>query len=178
MMRAVYAGSFDPIHAGHIDIIRRAVRSFGGITLLLADNPSKTYLLSKTDRINWVREVLNYAGVNGVVIGTLPADEFLADYCAKNGITHIVKGLRNGTDLESEMTQEWYTKKMNENVETIYFSTNEKFKYLSSSSIKALTKMNRQDFINYMKKIAFIDGMSAERMEDYLWKIHDVYGEF
>ena len=178
MMRAVYAGSFDPIHAGHIDIVRRAVRSFGGITLLLADNPSKTYLLSITERMNWVRDVLNYAGVNGVAIDSLSCNEFLAHYCAKNGVTHIVKGLRNGIDLESEMTQEWYTKKMNENVETIYFSTNEKYKYLSSSSIKSLTKMNKQDFINYMKKIAFIDGMSEERMDDYLWKVHDVYGEF
>ena len=177
-MRAVYAGSFDPIHAGHIDIVRRAVRSFGSITLLLADNPSKTYLLSNTERMNWVRDVLNYAGVNGVVVDSLSYNEFLANYCSKNGVTHIIKGLRNGIDLESEMTQEWYTKKMNENVETIYFSTNEKYKYLSSSSIKSLTKMNRQDFINYMKKIAFIDGMSEERMEDYLWKVHDVYGEF
>jgi phosphopantetheine adenylyltransferase len=74
------------------------------------------------------------------------------------------------------MTQEWYTKKMNENVETIYFSTNEKYKYLSSSSIKALTKMKKQEFINYMKKIAYIDGMIEERMDDYLWNIHDVYG--
>lgn len=113
--------------------------------------------------------------MNGVTIDILPANEFLADYSSKNGITHIVKGLRNGTDLESEMTQEWYTKKMNENVETIYFSTNEKYKYLSSSSIKALTKMKKQEFINYMKKIAYIDGMSEERMDDYLWNIHDVY---
>jgi len=175
-MKAVYAGSFDPIHAGHIDIIRRAVRSFGGITLLFADNPSKTYLRGRNERVKWVREIIDQAGVNGVTIDILPANEFLADYCSKNGITHIVKGLRNGTDLESEMTQEWYTKKMNENVETIYFSTNEKYKYLSSSSIKALTKMKKQEFINYMKKIAYIDGMSEERMDDYLWNIHDVYG--
>lgn len=175
-MKAVYAGSFDPIHAGHIDIIRRAVRSFGGITLLFADNPNKTYLWEKTERIKWVREILDKTGLNSVTIDILPANEFLADYCSKNGITHIVKGLRNGIDLENEMTQEWYTKKMNANIETIYFTTNEKYKYLSSSSIKSLTKMNKHDFINYMKKIAFIDGMSEERMDDYLLAIHYVYG--
>ena len=174
MTKAVYAGSFDPIHSGHIDVLRRAVKTFGGVTLLIADNPSKTYKLLPEQRIKWIREILDDAGVNGVTIDYLK-DQFLADYCREHEITHIVKGLRNGTDLENEMAQEWYTKKMNESVETIYFTCEEKKRYLSSSSIKSMTILKRTEFIAYLKKINMIDGMSDEKFEDYLWKIYTTY---
>lgn len=176
MMKALYAGSFDPIHAGHIDIIKRAVRSFGSIVLLVADNPSKTYKLSPNERIKWIGEILDAACITGVTIEYL-GNKFLGEYCAEMGITHIVKGLRNGTDLESEMTQEWYTKKLNENVETIYFSTSEDKRWLSSSAIKTFTEMNHQDFIKYLKKINKIENMDEEKFETYIDKIYTIYGK-
>jgi pantetheine-phosphate adenylyltransferase len=92
----------------------------------------------------------------------------LADYCAENGVTHIVKGLRNGTDLDSEMAQEWYTKGLNSDVETVYFTTNNTLRYLSSSSIKNLSSMDVNSFVTYMKKVNSIEGASPETMESYL----------
>lgn len=174
-MKAVYAGSFDPIHAGHIDIARRASKVFGGVTLLIADNPSKTYKRSSTDRMYDAMEILNKAGVNAEV-KILPSGKMLGEWCKENNVEIIVKGLRNSADLESEFTQEFYTKTINENVETVYLSTNENLKYLSSSSIKAFTNMPLEQFMNYMKKINRIPGLSDEDMTNYLTKIHKIWG--
>lgn len=176
-MKAIYAGSFDPIHSGHINIIRRAVNLFGSITLLLADNPSKHYKLSSQDRLKYVTNILKDVGMNGVTVEILPSNKFLADYCAENNVTHIVKGLRNGIDLENEMSQEWYNKKLNENIETVYFTTEEGKRFLSSTSIRYFAKMPRDKFIDYMKKTNLIEEMDEEKFIDYLWFIHNTYKE-
>lgn len=83
-------------------------------------------------------------------------------------MTHIVKGLRNGTDLDSEMAQEWYTKGLNPDVETVYFTTDNTHRYLSSSSIKNLSSMDANGFIAYMKKVNRIEGATDEVLESYL----------
>lgn len=165
-MKAIYAGSFNPLHAGHVDILKRAIKLFGDVTLVLAVNPGKTYI--SAERCKEIYEWLfKEIGLN-VKIEILPAYKLLADYCAENGVTHIVKGLRNGTDLDSEMAQEWYTKGLNSDIETVYFTTNNTLRYLSSSSIKNLSSMDVNSFVTYMKKVNSIEGASPETMESYL----------
>lgn len=165
-MKAIYAGSFNPLHAGHIDILKRAIKLFGDVTLVLAVNPGKTYISAERRKeiYEWLFKEI---GLN-VKIEILPVYKLLADYCVENGVTHIVKGLRNGTDLDSEMAQEWYTKGLNSDVETVYFTTNNTLRYLSSSSIKNLSSMDVNSFVTYMKKVNSIEGASPETMESYL----------
>lgn len=165
-MKAIYAGSFNPLHAGHVDILKRAIKLFGDVTLVLAVNPGKTYI--SAERRKEIYEWLFKEIRMNVKIEILPAYKLLADYCAENGVTHIVKGLRNGTDLDSEMTQEWYTKGLNSEVETVYFTTDNTHRYLSSSSIKNLSSMDVKSFVTYMKKVNTIEGASPETMESYL----------
>ena len=170
-MKAIYAGSFNPLHAGHIDILKRAIKLFGDVTLVLAVNPGKTYI-SAEKRKEIYEWLFKEIGMN-VKIEILSAYKFLADYCAENGVTHIVKGLRNGTDLDSEMTQEWYTKGLNYDVETIYFTTDNTLRFLSSSSIKGLAKMNKQNFISYMMKVNKIESAQSTVIEsyfDWVWR--------
>lgn len=166
-MKAIYPGSFDPLHAGHIDILKRAIKLFGDVTLLIAVNPNKNYSRTAEARKKVYEWLLNEIGIT-VKIEILDENKFIADYCSENGITHIVKGLRNGTDLDSEMAQEWYTKGINPNVETVYFTTDNSQRFLSSSSIKALTKMDKQSFIDYMVKVHKIDGLKEESLREYL----------
>ena len=165
-MKAIYVGSFNPLHAGHVDILKRAIKLFGDVTLVLAVNPGKTYISAERRKeiYEWLFKEI---GMN-VKIEILPAYKLLADYCAENGVTHIVKGLRNGTDLDSEMAQEWYTKGLNSDIETVYFTTNNTLRYLSSSSIKNLSSMDVNSFVTYMKKVNSIEGASPETMESYL----------
>ncbi len=165
-MKAIYAGSFNPLHAGHIDILKRAIKLFGDVTLVLAVNPGKIYISAerRKETYEWLFKEI---GLN-VKIEILSAYKLLADYCAETGVTHIVKGLRNGTDLDSEMTQEWYTKGLNPNVETVYFTTDNTHRFLSSSSIKAFAKMDKEGFINYMMKVNRIEGANDTVVKTYL----------
>lgn len=165
-MKAIYAGSFNPLHAGHIDILKRAIKLFGDVTLVLAVNPGKTYISAerRKETYEWL---FSEIGLN-VKIEILSAYKFLADYCAENGVTHIVKSLRNGTDLDSEMAQEWYTKGLNPNVETVYFTTDNTLRFLSSSSIKGFAKMDKAGFINYMMKVNKIEGAKDTVVKTYL----------
>ncbi len=166
-MKAIYAGSFNPLHAGHIDILKRAIKLFGDVTLVIAVNPEKNYSITPENRKKTYEWLFNEIGLN-VKIEILPADKFLADYCVENEVTHIVKGLRNGTDLDSEMAQEWYTKGLNPNVETVYFTTDNTHRFLSSSSIKSFAKMDKAGFINYMNKVNKIEGAKVSVVETYL----------
>jgi pantetheine-phosphate adenylyltransferase len=165
-MKAVYPGSFYPLHAGHIDILRRATKMFDSVTLLLAINPNKKYNV----QTKYLKEIYEWLfdeiGLN-VEVDILPDGSFVADYCKENEISHIVKGLRNGEDLDSEMTQEWFTKGLNENVETVYLTTNDKLRNISSSSIRALLSMGRNRFIEYMTKINNAEGLSDRIMKRY-----------
>ena len=65
------------------------------------------------------------------------------------------------------MTQEWFTKGLNDNVETVYLTTNDKLRNISSSSIRALLSMGRNKFIDYMTKINYIEGLSDEIKKRY-----------
>lgn len=174
-MKAVYPGSFYPLHAGHIDILRRATKMFDSVTLLLAINPNKKY---HSSRIKQLKEnyiwLFKEIGLN-VEVDILPEGSFVADYCKENGISHIVKGLRNGEDLDSEMTQEWFTKGLNENVETVYLTTNDKLRNISSSSIRALLSMGRNRFIEYMTKINNAEGLSDRIKERYFDLIYNMF---
>ena len=170
-MKAIYAGSFNPLHTGHIDILKRAIKLFGDVTLLIAVNPDKTYTITPENRKKTYDWLFSEIGLN-VKIEILPAEKFLADYCSENGVTHIVKGLRNGTDLDSEMAQEWYTKGLNPDVETIYFTTDNTRRFLSSSSIKGFAKMDKENFIKYMMKVNEVEEHQTvmETYFDWVWR--------
>lgn len=170
-MKAIYAGSFNPLHSGHIDILKRAIKLFGDVTLLIAVNPDKTYTITPENRKKTYDWLFSEIGLN-VKIEILPSEKFLADYCSENGVTHIVKGLRNGTDLDSEMAQEWYTKGLNPDVETIYFTTDNTRRFLSSSSIKGFGKMDKENFIKYMMKVNEVEDNQTvmEAYFDWVWR--------
>ena len=165
-MKAVYPGSFYPLHAGHINILRRATKMFDSVTLLLAFNPNKKYLVPVDYLKIMYENLFKDIGLKAEV-DILNEGSFVADYCKENDISCIVKGLRNGVDLDSEMTQEWFTKGLNDNVETVYLSTNDKLRNISSSSIRALTKLGKDKFIAYMTKINCEEILSDETKNKY-----------
>lgn len=101
MTLAVYPGSFDPITLGHIDVVARATALFDRVVLGVAHNAAKTgsHLLDIDTRLALARE--SCAHLPGVEVDTIPG--LLADYCVQRGATAIVKGVRNGTDLDTEV---------------------------------------------------------------------------
>ncbi|MEV4482822.1 pantetheine-phosphate adenylyltransferase [Micromonospora coxensis] len=97
--RAVYPGTFDPLTPGHLDIIARARRLFGHVTVLVAINRAKTPATAPIARATAIREALPSAWDN---VGVTPWEGLTAAYCAENDVRVIVRGVRNVADIQHE----------------------------------------------------------------------------
>jgi pantetheine-phosphate adenylyltransferase len=132
MRRAVCPGSFDPIHLGHIEIITRTARLFDEVIVAVATNYSKKYLFTLDQRLEMTREV--FTGLDGVIV--LPMGPgLLAEFCHEQGASAIVKGLRNGSDLDYE-TPMAVTNRMLRGVETVFLPAEPRHAHLSSTIVK------------------------------------------
>jgi pantetheine-phosphate adenylyltransferase len=129
---AVYPGSFDPITNGHLDIIRRGLRFFDRLIILVAYNPNKTGLFSVEERMDMIR----------AVIGAEPKvtiDNFsglLVDYVKDKGAQVILRGLRALSDFEYEFQMALLNRRLNRDIETVFLMTGYKWFYTSSNLIK------------------------------------------
>lgn len=137
MKNAIYPGSFDPITNGHLDIIKRTARIFDKVIVSVVNNPSKNPMFTLEERV----ELIRYATKD---IKNIQIDCFsglLIDYVKERNINVIVKGLRAVSDFEYEFQMALMNKKLNENIETLFMTTNSKYSYLSSSLVKEVFKL-------------------------------------
>ena len=135
-IRAVCPGSFDPVHHGHLDIIRRASRSFDHVTIACMRNISKGGgLFALDERLEMLEEVT----------GDLPNVELavfkglLVEFAHEHHISVIVKGLRAVSNFENELQMAQMNRSIG-NVETMFISTNPEHSFLSSSLVKEVAR--------------------------------------
>ncbi len=132
MTAAVYPGSFDPIHRGHLDVIERAREIFDRVVVGVLENPAKAYLFSAEERVELVRRSLppgsdvRVRRFSGLAVG-LAADE---------GATVIVRGLRQISDLDQEFQMALMNRRLAPRVHTVFLTTAFANVYLSSSLLK------------------------------------------
>jgi pantetheine-phosphate adenylyltransferase len=131
--RVVCPGTFDPITLGHIDIIKRASSLFDEVTIAVMVNQTKKTLFTVEERIEMTREVTSqYPNVKVDSWSGL-----LVDYCKKNDISIIVKGLRAVTDFDYELQMSQVNLQL-QGVETLFLSTAPAHSFLSSSLVKEI----------------------------------------
>ena len=147
MTKAIYMGSFDPITNGHLDIILRASKIFDELVVLISNNINKNYLLSLDARKNIVDATTKK--LDNVHVETF--NGMVVDYAKKNNINILVRSMRNTQDFESELTLAFFNKELSNNIETILLIPNEKYRFVSSSSIKELLHY-KQDVSKYVPK--------------------------
>lgn len=132
MVIAVCSGSFDPVTYGHLDIIARSARIFDKVIVAVLINSKKKSLFSVEERVELLRQAT--AGMENVEIDSF--EGLLIEYMQKRGARVIVRGLRAVSDFEYEMQVASINKKLDEEVETFFMMTNNKYSYLSSSIVK------------------------------------------
>jgi len=156
---AVYAGSFDPVTYGHIDIINRAARIFDQIIVAVAHNIEKEPLFDVKERVSMMKRVTHN-------IPNIKVDDFTGlavDYVSKSGANVLIRGLRMVSDFEYEFQMALTNRKLNEKIETIFLMPNEAYSYLSSTLIKEAASLGA-DVSN------FVPGFIAAKLKAKLKK--------
>lgn len=139
MQHVICPGSFDPIHNGHVDIITRAVRIFGKVTVAVAHNSAKNYRFTLEERLEMVCETFSY--VDGITVEAMPTDMLLADYVRSKGSVLLVKGVRNTNDWEYEAPMATMNRHIAK-VETCFFASDPKHGHLSSTIVREVASYN------------------------------------
>jgi len=132
MKNAIYPGSFDPVTLGHIDVIERASKLFDHLIIGVLNNSSKTPLFSVEERVNMLREVTKE--FPNVEVQSF--DGLTVEFAKKCGARAVVRGLRAITDFEYELQIAQLNHVISPDIDTVFLTTNLKYAYLSSSSVK------------------------------------------
>lgn len=131
----IFAGSFDPLTNGHLNLINRSSKIFDQVIVLIAVNTSKVALFTADERLELIQSVTQ--DIENVKVETLK-DDLVANYFEKVNGTAMIRGLRNTQDYDYENNIDIINKKQNENLETVLLYADNQYRYLSSSLIKEI----------------------------------------
>lgn len=132
MRTAVYPGSFDPIHFGHMDIAQRAVTLFDRLVVGIHARPDKRLLFTVGERVALARAVLEPFGN----VDVLPYDGMTVEFARSLGAQTLVRGLRVISDFEREYQMALMNQQLQPHVETICLMTRYEYAFVSASLIK------------------------------------------
>jgi pantetheine-phosphate adenylyltransferase len=137
---AVYAGSFDPVTLGHLDVARRAAHLFDRVIVGVAQRPDKHPLFTLRERVELIRESVK--DLPGVEVEGFHG--LLVDFVRRKGACAVVRGLRAVMDFDYEFQMALTNRKLAAQVETVFFVPSEKYFYLSSSLVRELACVGGQ----------------------------------
>lgn len=138
MVRALFPGTFDPVHYGHIDIATRAARLFDEVIMAVYDRPLKSLMFMPEERISLVREAfkdnpkIQVVGYSGLTI----------EFARKVDAQVIVRGLRVFSDFEFEFRMALANQRLAPDIETVALITAEEHTFLSSSTVREIAALN------------------------------------
>lgn len=138
MVKALFPGTFDPVHYGHMDIATRASRLFDEVVMAVYDKPLKSLMFAPEERIALVRESfkdnpkITVTGYSGLTI----------DFARKIGAQVIVRGLRVFSDFEFEFRMALANQRLATDIETVALITAEQHTFLSSSTVREIAMLN------------------------------------
>jgi pantetheine-phosphate adenylyltransferase len=136
-MKAVLAGSFDPMTLGHLDLVRRGRQMFDEVIVACGHNVNKRTLFDLDERLDILRE--SVADIPGVTV--LPFSGLLIHFCQAHGVKVILRGLRVASDFDFELRIGLANRDMAPELETIFLLTDPQLLFVSSSLVKEIAAM-------------------------------------
>ena len=131
--KALYAGSFDPVTMGHLDIIRRAAKLCDELVVGVIRNPQKSSMFTEEERIEMIK--LSTSDLPNVRVDAFSG--LLADYVNSNDFDIVIRGLRGTTDFDSEIQMaQLHSILYDDKVETVFLMTSPEYSFISSSMVK------------------------------------------
>lgn len=135
--RALFPGTFDPVTLGHLDLIERAARIFDRLTVAVAAHHDKRHVLSVEERVALLEEATT--GLEHVDVVAL--DGLLIDGARRLGATAVVRGIRNGQDLEYERQLALTNKAMAPELETVLLLSSPEHAHVSSTLVRQIARL-------------------------------------
>ncbi|HEM4129222.1 TPA: pantetheine-phosphate adenylyltransferase [Streptococcus suis] len=145
----MFTGSFDPITNGHFDIIDRASGLFDKLYVGIFFNPNKIGLFTGQERLALLQKVFEE---NEKIEVFLAGQELVVDVARERRVSHIVRGLRNGIDLEYEANFDYFNRQLAPELETVYLMSKPEYRNISSSQIRELIHY-QQDISPYVPPV-------------------------
>ena len=133
----IYPGSFDPLTNGHINIIKRASKSFDKVVVAVAVNSSKSSIMNIDQRVKVIKKI--FKNNNKIVVDKF--EGLLVKYANQKKIKTILRGMRTVQDFEYELQMATSNNKLDSTIETIFMVADANFAHISSSLIKDIIKL-------------------------------------
>lgn len=135
--KAIYAGTFDPMTLGHLDVVERAAKIFTELTVAVAAVTGKRTLFSQDERVDLVRKSL--AGLSGVTVTKF--DGLLVEYARAQGVRVLIRGLRAFSDFEYEFQMALTNRRLAPDIETLFLMPKQETSFLSSTNVKQVASL-------------------------------------
>lgn len=136
---AVYTGTFDPVHLGHIDIIQRGCRLFDRLIVGVGVNPDKQTLFTPDERVQLIRAVAEERKWTNVEVNAF--NGLAVRFVRECGAMVVLRGLRTLSDMEYEFTMSLMNLNLDPEIETVFLMAKEEFSHVSSSLLRQIAKL-------------------------------------
>ncbi len=133
---AIYAGTFDPVTYGHLDLVKRASRLFDRLIIAVAISSRKKAMFTIEERLAMTREVC--ADLPNVEVDSF--DGLLVDYARRKEVKVLIRGLRAFSDFEFEFQMTLTNRKLAPDIETLFLMPCEDYSYVSSSTVREIAQ--------------------------------------
>ena len=155
--RAIYAGTFDPITKGHLDIIERSVKMFDEVVVAIGDNPSKNPLFTAKERMRLIEKACQHLPNVKILI----FHSLLVDLCEELNAEVIIRGLRTVADFEYELQMTYANMALNSKIETVYLMPSLEYSYISSSVVRTILNFGGE--IEHLVPKTILDDIKGKR---------------
>ena len=137
MVTGVYPGSFDPVTVGHVDVVSRAAAIFEKVIVAVYATPSKDLLFDADERVDLFRRSVQ--GLTNVEVTKF--EGLVVRYAREVGARTIIRGLRSGSDFEYEFDMAFMNRKLEQDVDMVFFMTSQENMFVSSSLLKEVARL-------------------------------------
>lgn len=158
--KAIYAGTFDPMTLGHLDVVQRAARTFPELIVAVAAVTGKNTLFSQEERIALVKESVK--GLSNVTV--MAFDGLLVEYARSQGAGVLIRGLRAFSDFEYEFQMALTNRRLAPDIETLFLMPKQETSYVSSTNVKQVASLGGD--VSEFVPAAVAEALSEKRITD------------
>ena len=139
---ALYPGSFDPITNGHVDMLRAALALCDRLVVAIGVHPAKAPLLPVDDRLELIEAVAGpMAAEAGATLESCTFDNLVVDFAREVGATLLIRGLRDGTDLDYEMQMAGMNATMAPGLQTVFLPASPQARHITATLVRQIASM-------------------------------------